>query len=138
MPISLRELMKKWWLFIPVYIGISMLHINCGEKPVTYVAGNDWDAAGGNTGQTKYSTLNQINKENVGQLEIAWTFHSGSKAENVQLNPLIVSGVVYITTPANELIALDGTNGQEVWSFDPAREEESFGGINRGLAYWKN
>lgn len=93
MTVSLLELMKKRWLFLPVYIGITLLHIRCGEKPVTYVAGNDWDAAGGNTGQTKYSTLNQINKENVGQLEIAWTFHSGSKAGNVQLNPLIVSGV---------------------------------------------
>lgn len=136
--VALRELMKGWCLFLPVFIGLAILNTGCDENPEVFTSGIDWDAAGGNTGQTKFSILSQINKENVAQLEVAWTFHSGNQKGNVQINPLIVSGVVYITTPANELIALDGTNGIETWRFNPARKGESFGGINRGLAYWKS
>jgi len=129
---------SKRWLILSVFVFIVVLNIGCNEKPIVYTAGVDWDAAGGNTGQTKYSTLNQINKKNVAKLEVAWTFNSGNKAGNIQVNPLIVSGVVYITTPNNELIALDGSNGKEIWRFNPARKGETFGGVNRGLAYWQS
>lgn len=97
----------------------------------------DWAYPGGTAGQTKYSSLNQIDTSNVADLEVAWVFNSGVKSGNVQMNPLIVDGTVYITTPLQEVIAVDGVTGEQVWRFNPAREGEQFGGINRGISYWR-
>lgn len=98
----------------------------------------DWRFAGGDAGQTKYAALTEINTANVQQLQQAWVYHSGNKAGNVQCTPLIVDGTVYITTPAQELLALDGATGQPRWKFNPSMNGETTGGINRGLAYWQN
>src|SRR3954470_15086621 len=65
----------------------------------------DWDLAGGNAGQTKYSTLDEINTSNVKNLKVAWTYNSGNMEGNVQCNPIIVKGVMYVTTPAQVLLA---------------------------------
>lgn len=118
-----------------VVIAVSFVAAPEVDSP-KHVAGEEWSAAGGNEAQTKYSTLKQINRENVGRLKEAWTFRSGNTHGNVQLNPLVVAGVVYLTTPAQELIAVNGATGKEIWRFKPEREGERFGGINRGLAFW--
>lgn len=98
----------------------------------------DWSQPGGSSSQTRYSALSQINKKNVKQLQVAWVYRSGNLAGNVQVNPLVIAGVMYVTTPAQEVIAVDATNGREIWRFNPAREGEVFGGVNRGIAYWKS
>lgn len=97
----------------------------------------DWAYPGGTAGQTKYASLDQINTSNVADLEVAWVFNSGVKSGNVQMNPLAVDGTVYITTPLQEVIALNGVTGAEIWRFNPAREGEQFGGINRGISFWR-
>jgi quinoprotein glucose dehydrogenase len=96
----------------------------------------DWGFAGGDEGHTNYAALDQINRDNVSRLKVAWTYHSGNMKGNVQGNPLIVDGVMYITTPAQEVIAVDAAEGKELWRFNPARTGETMGGINRGIAYW--
>jgi quinoprotein glucose dehydrogenase len=113
----------------------------CSEKEAPTAAtgaGEDWAYTGGTEKQIKYSELEQINKSNVSQLEVAWVYNSGDMAGNVQGNPLIVEGMVYVTTPGQKLIALNAETGTELWSFDPARQDEGFGGINRGIAYWSD
>lgn len=98
----------------------------------------NWEAAGGNEGQTKYSSLSQINKENVHLLKEAWVYHSGNPAGNIQCNPLVIDGIMYVTTAEQHLVAVDATNGKEIWRFRPERNGESFNNINRGLAYYKS
>lgn len=98
----------------------------------------DWDHSGGNAGQTKYSALSEINTSNVKNLKVAWTYRSGNMEGNVQCNPLIVKGIMYATTPAQVLLAVDATNGKEVWRFNPERTGEKFGGLNRGVACWRD
>ncbi len=107
----------------------------CGSVQTDY-AQQDWAHTGGSEGQQKYSQLAQINKANVSHLAVAWIYRSGNKAGNIQMNPLIVAGTVFLTTPAQELVAVDGANGHERWRFNPARDDEQFGGVNRGIAYW--
>ena len=124
--------------FFIVFIVISIILSGCNSEPEVFIANEDWAAPGGNQGQTKYSTLDQIKKENVGKLEKAWTFHSGNMKGNIQINPLVISGVIYVTSPAQELIAIDGTSGEEIWRFNPARRGETFGGVNRGLSYFES
>lgn len=98
----------------------------------------NWIASGGNAGETKYSSLDLINKSNVNKLQVAWVYHSGNQTGNAQCNPLIIDGQMYITTPAQELVAVDAANGKELWRFNPARNGQGFGGQNRGIAYWKS
>lgn len=58
----------------------------------------NWDAAGGNEGQTNYSALSQINKENVYQLKPAWIYHSENAAGNIQCNPLVIDDLLNLNT----------------------------------------
>ncbi|CAL1519643.1 PQQ-binding-like beta-propeller repeat protein [Chitinophaga sp. MM2321] len=102
----------------------------------TQVNNPDWKFTGGDEGHTNYAALNQINKENVAQLKVAWTYHTGNMAGNVQGNPLIVDGIMYITTPSQEVIAVNAAKGTEIWRYNPARAGETMGGVNRGIAFW--
>ncbi len=97
----------------------------------------NWEAAGGVPEDLHYSALNQINRANVKDLKIAWTFDSGDAypGSGIECNPIIVNGVLYTTTPKLHLAALDAATGRQLWSFDPLN-----GGRpthkNRGLSYW--
>lgn len=60
----------------------------------------DWPVNGGPK-NIRYSTLSQINKENVSQLKVAWTYdsHDSFKGSEMQSNPIVVGGILYATTP---------------------------------------
>lgn len=125
-------------VFIPVAITAAIVmfaRVSVDADDREYV---NWDQPGGNVRQTKFSPLDQINKENVKELEVAWIYNSGDMSGNVQLNPSIINGIMYITTPAQVLIAVDATDGSEIWRFNPARAGEKFGGVNRGISYWQS
>ena len=92
----------------------------------------DWPAYGGGPEDTRYSSLAQINRENVKQLKVAWSFDTGEQG-GLQTSPIIVDGVLYAYTPSQKVIALDAVTGQLRWKFDS--------GVTgwqpaRGLAYW--
>src|SRR5579863_8302984 len=96
--------------------------------------GADWPAWGGNLENTHYSRLTQINRNNVKNLAVAWSFDTGEKG-GLQTNPLIVANVLYGITPTQKIFALDAATGKLLWKFDS--------GINgtqpdRGLAYWSD
>ena len=93
-----------------------------------------WPAYGGGPEQIRYSSLTQINKSNVKQLEIAWTFDSGETG-GLQTNPMVVSGTIYTTTPTHKVVALDALTGAKRWTFDSGIEGR---GPNRGVSYWSS
>ncbi len=99
-----------------------------------------WRVYGGGLENLHYSALNQINRENVHQLEVAWTYDTGDTYEGseMQCNPINVNGVLYVTTPKLRVLALDATNGKLIWSFDPNEGKKLIGQrVNRGLTYWE-
>ena len=102
---------------------------------------SNWPVYRGGYSSSAYSDLAQINKDNVDQLEVAWTFHTGDaevgNRSTIQCNPLIVNNRMYITSPKLKLIALEPSTGKEVWRFDPFEGERSVG-VNRGVVYWEN
>ena len=99
-------------------------------------AGSDWAHYLGDPTSNQYSNLDQINKENVNQLEIAWTYDTGDSAM-YQSNNLVVDGRVYTPTPHSRVMALDGATGKHLWTFDPDSVYESLAdGDQRGLMYW--
>src|SRR5271155_4622671 len=92
----------------------------------------DWPVDGGQLAGDHYSTLSQINRRNVSQLRVAWTYDTGEQG-GVQTSPIIVGGVLYAYTPSQKVIALDAATGKLLWKFD-----SGIGGTQpaRGLAYW--
>ena len=112
----------------------------------TAEAQSEWKAYGADIAGTKYSSLDQINKDTVNNLRVAWrqsTIPDDIRQGNdlpppvaVQNTPLMVGGLLYVSTPLGTIAALDATNGEVVW-FDAAPEgAERRGGANRGVAYW--
>ena len=81
----------------------------------------DWPVYGGNTDHTHYSTLSQITPQNVGKLQVAWTYETHDEFRNseMQANPVVIDGVLYATSPKLRVFALDAATGKEIWSFDP-------------------
>ena len=98
----------------------------------------DWPVYLGGKERNLYSALNQINRDNVAKLEVAWTYDTGHKAE-YQANNLIIDGVLYTPSQTREIIALNAATGEEHWKWDPAQEAGGAGrGRQRGLVYWEN
>jgi quinoprotein glucose dehydrogenase len=101
----------------------------------------EWKVYAGGPEGIRYSALDQINRENVKRLQVAWTFDTGDAFPDseMQCNPIIVDGVLYATTPKLRVIALDAATGQLRWKFDPGEGRKVFGkSRNRGVTYWEN
>lgn len=99
---------------------------------------SDWPVYLGGKDRDLYSSLAQINRKNVSQLGVAWTYETGSAAE-YQANNLIVDGVLYTPTQTRKVIALNAATGDEIWQWDPANEHTGSGRARqRGLVYWAN
>ena len=104
-------------------------------------ADHEWPVYGGTFEGTKYSPLNQINRNNVRQLKPAWIYRCddmrAQPASTIQCNPLIIGGRMFLTTPGLKLVALDAAKGTELWRFDPW-DGAGGRGLNRGVAYWSS
>lgn len=103
----------------------------------------DWPRVGNDPGATRYSTLRQINTKNVKRLQVAWTYHTGdmSPGSTIECTPIVVDGVMYVTTVRGTVVALDPATGREKWKFAMGRSRYKeagpvSGGVNRGVAYW--
>jgi glucose dehydrogenase len=98
----------------------------------------DWPVYGGSAANTHYSKLSQINRDNVAQLQIAWSFDTGDAftGSEMQCNPLIVDGVMYIVSPKADVIALNAANGAQLWRFSPLAGQRSGKMRTRGLTFW--
>jgi quinoprotein glucose dehydrogenase len=99
----------------------------------------DWPSYGGGPENTHYSSLAQINRDNVSRLQVAWSFDTGDSypESEMECNPIIVGGTLYATSPKNNLVALDAATGKLLWRFDPNAGRKVVGKLrNRGVAYW--
>jgi quinoprotein glucose dehydrogenase len=111
------------------------------------IAQSDWPNTGNDKGATRYSTLKQVNRETVKNLKVAWTYNTGDagprNTTTLQCTPIVVNGVMYVTTVKSKVVALDAATGREIWKYDPlanlppSKIYTSGGGVNRGVAYWE-
>jgi quinoprotein glucose dehydrogenase len=107
----------------------------------------EWRAYAGDPGSTKYSPLDQINKENAGNLRIAWRFKTdnlGPRPDyNMQVTPLVVNGVMYAQAGVRRaVVALNPETGEQLWMWriDEGKRGASAPrqGSGRGVAYWSD
>jgi glucose dehydrogenase len=92
--------------------------------PSQAVAQNvDWPNVGNDKAGMRYSPLRQIHTRNVGRLEVAWVFHTGDAApgagSTIECTPIVVEGMMYVTSPQTKVMAVEAATGQEKWRFDP-------------------
>ena len=93
----------------------------------------DWPTYNGETGGNRFTSLTQINKQNIAQLSAKWTFPIPN-AGLLQATPAVVGGIMYITAP-NFCYALDAGTGRQIWRYEVPRtpEQAKNSGPNRGV-----
>ncbi|HET7258100.1 MAG TPA: PQQ-binding-like beta-propeller repeat protein [Candidatus Acidoferrum sp.] len=95
---------------------------------------HDWAVYGGSPENIHYSSLAQINRANVRQLRVAWTYDTGETG-GLQTSPIIVAGVLFGITPSQRVFALNAASGKLLWKFDSGLKSTQ---PDRGLAYWSS
>jgi quinoprotein glucose dehydrogenase len=111
----------------------------------------DWPYYGGEQSASKYSPLADINTANVRQLRLAWRWETGEQPlpqfgtapGKFEATPIVIGGVMYLSTPYNRVIALDAASGRELWAFDPQAYRDGqvpngTGFVHRGVAAWRD
>jgi len=97
---------------------------------------DDWERSHGNSHSNRFSNLDLINRSNIVSLDIAWIYNSNpnqGKDIDIQCNPIIVDGIVYTPVVGGFVVAIDGTNGQEIWRSKKLNNDVA----RRGIIYWK-
>ena len=110
----------------------------------------EWPTYGGTNANARYSSLAQISSANVRQLRVAWRWESPDQelmARQPEIRtwaneatPLMVGGVLYVSTSASQVAAIDAVTGQTLWVHDPKiwvhGTPANFGYVHRGVGYW--
>ena len=106
-----------------------------GILAFAFTSSEDWADYLGGADRNHYSTLTQINKSNVAQLKVAWEYSLPDSGQ-IQVNPLIIKGVLYGVSASVQAFAINATTGQEIWRFgDPLKNWAS---TSRGVSFWTN
>lgn len=99
-----------------------------------------WSVYKADSQSSSYADLSEIDKHNVSNLDSAWTFYPddarGNRIGNSECNPIVVDGVMYVTSARHRLYAIDATTGKQKWTHDGFDGGEG-GGVYRGVTYWE-
>jgi quinoprotein glucose dehydrogenase len=133
-----------WWILL----GIVLLGMDCVAHAQS-AADAGWPNYGNDAGGGRYSTASQINRENVAQLKVAWTFRTGAMDRlDTELNhkaafeatPILADGKLFLSTPYDHVIALDPVSGKKIWEFDPKLDlTHGYSEVtSRGVSAWRD
>jgi quinoprotein glucose dehydrogenase len=136
--------MKRLCVFMGLLVAVGCRAAAPSAEVATAV---EWPSYGNDPGGMRYSSLADVNLTNVTRLRVAWTFHTGDMSDGqggrprsgFQTTPIFVDGTLYLTTPTNQVIALDPERGTQRWRYDPGIDPTlnyGDGLINRGVATW--
>jgi quinoprotein glucose dehydrogenase len=138
--------MKSLCLCVAVFVGAAV-----GTRAQSSAHGQvEWPFYGGDQGGAKYSKLADINAANVSHLQVAWTWKTGenplpngSRPGMFEVTPLMIDGVLYLSTPYNKVVALKAATGELLWSYDSkaydmGQPPNGTGWVHRGIAAWRD
>ena len=121
----------------------AFLMVSCQQPSKDYTS---WPQYKGSNENIHYSSLTQMDTNNVKQLQVAWEYHTGdadtANHSQIQCNPIIIDGTMFGVSPRMKLFAADAATGKEKWQFNPfdslAGNKRTFFIMNnsRGIAYW--
>jgi quinoprotein glucose dehydrogenase len=107
-----------------------------------------WPTYGNDAGGTRYSPAKQIDRGNVAQLRVAWTYRTGAlpfdedldKKAAFEATPILIDGKLFLSTPYNHVIVLNAVTGVKIWEFDPKLEHPyGFSEVtSRGVSAWRD
>jgi quinate dehydrogenase (quinone) len=102
----------------------------------------NWASYGNDQGGTRFAALDQINRDNIDELDVAWIFHTGDIPESPtgneaedQQTPLQIGEKLFLCTPHNNIIAVDVDSGKQIWKTE-INAKSSVWNRCRGLAYF--
>ncbi|MDH3510515.1 MAG: pyrroloquinoline quinone-dependent dehydrogenase [Gammaproteobacteria bacterium] len=136
-----------------LHVSIKLVFVVLAITPFGASAiAQDWMHYGGDEGGSRFSSLTQINRENVTDLELAWTYRTGAVEANSKLRMFIdfqatpillpeeAGGHLIVCDPFTKVIALDPGTGEERWTFEPKFSKVPYAGRFkcRGLAQWRD
>jgi quinoprotein glucose dehydrogenase len=94
-----------------------------------------WHDYAGSADSAQYSGLRQINRSNVGRLQVAWIYPTGDGAK-YSFNPIVIDDLMYVLGKGNSIVALNASTGKEVWRYSPGADTKII--TNRGINYWES
>jgi quinoprotein glucose dehydrogenase len=128
-----------------VLVLLFALFYSCSGSKKKYAG---WEKYKGSDESLNYSSLDEVDTNNVKTLKVAWVYHSGDadsvNFSQIQCNPIIVNGSLYGTSPEMKLFALDAATGKQKWEFNPfdslSPNKRTFFILNnsRGVTYWSD
>src|ERR1700729_4284756 len=82
----------------------------------------DWPYNGGDLWNRRFQSIDQITPSNVSELKPAWVFHTGTGGPTIgmEMTPLVVNGVMYVTDGVDDVFALNPTTGKQIWKYTPS------------------
>lgn len=102
----------------------------------------DWRYYGGDAGASRFSPLEQIQRANVAKLKPAWSYRCGDASQRpsttIECTPLVVDGVMYLTTARVNVRALKAATGEALWDFAPQSAPARGATVNRGVAWFED
>ncbi|WP_221391661.1 PQQ-binding-like beta-propeller repeat protein [Dyadobacter sp. NIV53] len=126
-------MIKKVLLITAVSVFLlAAQNITQDDKITSYT---EWTEYLGGPDRNHYSDLTQINPENVKDLKVAWTYSTPDSGQ-MQVNPIIVKGIMYGVTSTVQAFAVDAATGKEIWHFGDKSKIGS--NTSRGLTYWSD
>jgi len=110
--------------------------------PANVVAG-EWASYGRDYSEQRYSPLDQVNAENIGDLGLAWFADLAERGGSYETTPVVADGRIYVSAPWSKVYAFDGATGEMLWKYDPKVPGEwavnlCCGIVNRGVALWED
>jgi len=107
-----------------------------------------WPTYGNDPGGTRFSSAAQIDPTNVAKLKVAWTYRTGAndtptrliKKAAFEATPIVVNGVLFLSTPYNHVIALNAQSGAKLWEYDPQVSlQRNYSEVaSRGVSAWRD
>jgi len=141
---SVTALVSATTAALLIVSGVTLPDVTHAQSPDA----SDWGFYGGDAFGQHFSSLDQIKRENVGQLTVAWTYRTGELGEGFERNskltfeatPVLAFGLLYLETATNIVIALDPETGIQKWRYDPKidRKRHYSDVAGRGVSVWED
>jgi len=135
-------------LLLPFSSSLTLAQQPVAASELPAAASDGWNSYGGDPGGSRYSSASQISRENVAQVKVAWTFHTGALQLETRLirkaafesTPILFDNKLFLTSPYDKVFALDPATGEKIWDFDPHVDlTRNYSEVtSRGVSPWRD